>query len=405
MRSFFSAGCIRRPAKRLGIVGACFVLSAPLSAEEIIPRTIPRATLEGHNGPVESLSFSPDGKTLASGSDDKSSKLWDMVTGKNSVTLKEKDPYYWCSVAFSPDGKTLATGGWFNKVKLWNIGACKGTTLLDEHMQCPPTLVVFSPDGKTLASGGKCRGGMKLFDVATSKSTTLITQEGFNPWGVEAMAFTPDGKILASISHHRGIAQWDVATGREITVALKPADKERIKKLIGNLGNANFFEREKASKDLEVMGPLALDMLKQACDHPDAEISSRAARLVDLLVARTVTAKLRVPAVFSPDCKTLAAATSDNGVKLWEVATGKEQASLKGDATGAKSLAFCPDGTILAAGTEDGMIKLWDVSTRKELAAFRGHLKSVCSLAFSPDGKSLASGGEDKTIKLWDVTR
>jgi WD40 repeat protein len=123
-----NAGRILRAAGNLGFVAACLVLSAPLSAQE----RKPQATFLGHTEAIASLSFSPDGKTLASGCRDHSIKLWDVATGRNTTTLKEEDPYLWGSVAFSPDGKMLATGGWFNKVKLWDVGTLlmKGCSVL-----------------------------------------------------------------------------------------------------------------------------------------------------------------------------------------------------------------------------------------------------------------------------------
>jgi WD40 repeat protein len=105
---------------------------------------------------------------------------------------------------------------------------------------------------------------------------------------------------------------------------------------------------------------------------------------------------------FSPDGKTLASGSDDNTIKLWDVATGKEQATLKGHTAWVASVAFSPDGKTLASGG-DTTVRLWDMEG-KELATLKGHTKGVNSVAFSPDGKTLASGSQDKTIKLWDVS-
>jgi WD40 repeat protein len=359
------------------------------------------------------VAISPDGTRLASGSADNTIRFWDVATGKEQASLKAAD--YWVdSVAFSPDGKTLAAGGGGNKVMLWDVGTRKVRTLLDEVSQFASPLVVFSPDGKTLASGGRCIRDIRLWDVTTGKQTATL--KGYDLYGVRALAFSPDSKTLASLGVHGGIKLWDVATGKTVA-ALSSADKERIGKLIRRLGHASFLEREKATAELEAIGPLALGLLKQAAKHRDAEISRRAARLVDVLKARAVTAHSVATAAFSPDGKLLATplweieeingknVVTDKSVKLWDVATGKKHATLQGHTDGVYSLTFSPDGKALAFGSEDGTIKLWDVATDRELAALKGHTAKVEYLTYSADGTMLVSASADKTIKLWDVAK
>jgi WD40 repeat protein len=120
-------------------------------------------------------------------------------------------------------------------------------------------------------------------------------------------------------------------------------------------------------------------------------------------------------AAFSPDGKRVATAIwvveringmnviTENRVKLWEVATGKEQAALK--AAFVSSVVFSPDGKMLATGSEDSQIQLWDVATGKELTTLQGHTDRILSLGYSADGKMLASGSADKTIKLWELAK
>ena len=106
---------------------------------------------------------------------------------------------------------------------------------------------------------------------------------------------------------------------------------------------------------------------------------------------------------FSPDGKMLASGAEDNTVKLWDVETGKNTATLEGHTSWIYSVAFSPDGTTLASGSGDRTIKLWDVATGANISTFEGHGVGVYSVAFSSDGTTLASGSNDKTIKLWDV--
>jgi WD40 repeat protein len=134
--------------------------ASPLSAQE--PKL--RDTLKGHTNHVWSVAFSPDGKTLASGSGDAKIKLWNMASGKNTATLNTYTDYLH-SVAFSPDGKTLASGS-ADQVKLWSVASGKNTATLGHRDGV--ISVAFSPDGKTLASGSLDKT-IKLWDVRSGK--------------------------------------------------------------------------------------------------------------------------------------------------------------------------------------------------------------------------------------------
>jgi cell division protein FtsB len=106
---------------------------------------------------------------------------------------------------------------------------------------------------------------------------------------------------------------------------------------------------------------------------------------------------------FSPDGQRLASASTDNTVRIWEVASGKELLTLKGHTKGVCSVAFSPDGRRLASASHDQTVKLWDSATGKELLAFKGHTDSVVHVVFSPDGQCLASASYDKTVTLWSA--
>ncbi|MGI8502529.1 MAG: AAA-like domain-containing protein [Hassallia sp.] len=169
------------------------------------------ATLTGHKDGVNSATYSPDGKTLVSTSVDKTIKLWNVATGKEISTLTgHKDVVN--SVAYSPDGKTLASAGVGNSIKLWNIDTGKEISTLTGHRYTPKDLV-FSPDGKTLASASD-DSSIKLWNVGTKKEIFTLTGHGKS---VHRVVYSPDGKTLASASDDSSIKLWNVATGKEIS--------------------------------------------------------------------------------------------------------------------------------------------------------------------------------------------
>ena len=163
-----------------------------------------RNRLEGHTSWVRSVSFSPDGKRLASGSHDKTIKLWNLATGNQISTLKGHT--LWVnSVSFSPDGKTLASASDDNTIKLWNLATGKEISTLTGHTSWVNS-VSFSPDGKTLASGSY-DNTIKVWNLATGEHITTLTGHTSS---VNSVSFSPDGKTLASGSHDNTIKVWNL---------------------------------------------------------------------------------------------------------------------------------------------------------------------------------------------------
>ncbi|OBQ21923.1 ribosome assembly protein 4, partial [Anabaena sp. AL93] len=165
-------------------------------------------TLKGHEGYVRSVGFSPDGKKLASGSKDKTIKIWDVTTGKVLNTLKGHESEVW-SVRFSPDGQQLASGSNDKTIKIWDVTTGKVLNTLKGH-ESEVISVGFSPDGKKLASGRNDKT-IKIWNVTTGK--LLNTLKGHES-EVRSVGFSPDGKKLASGSKDKTIKIWDVTTGK-----------------------------------------------------------------------------------------------------------------------------------------------------------------------------------------------
>jgi len=328
--------------------------------------------LENHDGFVVTTSFSPDGKTLASGSWDNTIKLWDRQTGKELRTLTGHDAVY--AVSFSPDGKTLASSGADSTIKLWNVETGKEIYTIKGHNNKYVFSVSFSPDGKTLASSGADKT-VKLWNVETGKE--IHTLEGHKNF-VMTVSFSPDGKTVASGGWDKTVKLWNVETGKEIRTLR---------------GHKNFVYSVSFSPDGKTLASGGNDKIVKLWDV-DTGKEFKTIKAHDYYIF-TVS--------FSPDGKTLASGSADNTAKLWDVETGTEIRTFYGHDDSVRSLSFSPDGKTLATGSWDTSIKFWNLETSKEIHSLEGHDNSVYGITFSPDGKTLASGSLDTTIKLWNL--
>ncbi len=411
------------------------------------------ALLIGHTGRINSVSFSPDGSTLASGSHDNTVRLWDVAT-QTEIGRLEGHTDAVNSVVFSPDGRTLASRGDDNTLRLWDVDTQTQIHTLEGHTGSVES-VSFSPDGQKLASGGN-DNIVRLWDVDTLTETGRL--EGHTGY-VSSVSFSPDGSTLASGSHDNTVRIWDVATLTEIgvleghtgwvnSVSFSP-DGQTIASG-GNYGDARLW----SSSDVrlwDVVTKTETAILELSSNvtgvsfSPDGQIiayksswgSSVSVYFLDIntqtrtyglnlggsehtwdvlwVVAAQVKKRGRgyswfhtmleehtepVRSVsFSPDSKTIVSGISHGvstagGSFLWDVATQTKIGTL--DTSYVNSVSFSPDSKTIASG-----IFLWDVATQTKI----GTLKTgrVNSVAFSPDGKTIASGSFYDIVSLWDV--
>lgn len=321
-----------------------------------------------HQGPVYGVAYSPDGKTLASGSWDRTVKLWNPETGQGLRTLKAGDLV--SCVAFNPKGTLLACGCENGTIKVWDPAGGSEIQTLRGHKGGVRS-VAFREDGLVLASGSLDHT-VKLWDTGTWKERKTLP--GHQKM-VSSVAFSPDRKLLASGSDDNTIRLWDPVSGQDRGI------------LMGHKGSVRGIAFSSDSKRL-------------ASASADGTV-----KLWDTEMRKekqTFSSESPDSVAFSPDGKTLACGDGSGPVLLWDLTSGKQPRPLSGHKGDVHSLAFRPDGKTLASGSHDNTIKLWDLSTGQEQLTPKGHAGSVASVSFSPDGKVLASGSNDQTVKLWD---
>ncbi len=330
-------------------------------------------TLKGHSGRVASLSFSPDGRTLATAGTDRTVRLWSLTSIEPKVLESHRSNVL--SVSFSPDGKTIASGSSDRTVKLWNAQNGSEIKTFLGH-QGAVTSVSFAPDGKLLASASGDRT-IKLWDIA---SNTEIKSFSGHRSGIDSVVFRPDGKILASAALDKTVKLWDAATGIEIKTLTE--HRERVRSIV-------------FSPDGKTLASAGNDRTIIFWDLNNLKSPPRRIRQAH---------NSRITSIrFSPDGKTLASSCDDSTIKLWDAATGTEIQTLKGHGTWVKSISFSRDGKTLASASFDRTIKLWNVADGKEIASFEGHRDRVNDVSISPDGKTLVSASEDATVRIWNL--
>jgi WD40 repeat protein len=350
-------------------------------------------TLQGHTGWIWAVTFSPDGKTLASCSHDSLIRLWDVQSidfeRSNPANLAEADDSShlpvtclntlrghsrraW-TIAFSPDGQLLASGSDDQTIRLWNAHSGTCLVVLQGHTG-GVTSVRFSPNGQILASGSE-DSSIRLWSV--DRGTTLKTLQGHTRW-VRTVAFSPDGQTLATGSDDRTVRLWEVKTGT------------CRQTLPGHTGWVTSLSFSPNGQTL-------------ASGSEDASVrlwSVQDGTCFKLLQGHS---SCVWDVAFNPNGQTLASGSADLSARLWDIQDGSCLKTFQGQTSGITSVSFSPDGSMLASGSYDALVRLWDVQQETCSKDLPGHTNWIWAVEFCPNGQMVASGSNDQTVRLWDA--
>lgn len=338
----------------------------------------PLLTLKADTARVNSISFSPDGRWLVSGSSDHTIRVWQIPSG-NTHRLMLGHRGEVDVVRFSPDGTIVASGSSDRTLRLWEAATGKELRVLGSFVDGILSALAVSSDGQTLISGSD-DGSVRVWNRSTQECQfTLHAQDNY----IFSVAFSPDGQSFASASLDKSICVWSTKTGT------------LIHRLEGYQHGGHHGE------------------VTTVAYHPTEPIlasgsSDRTLCLWDRETGRCLQ-QLRSPGgaiwgiAFSPDGERIASACSSGSVYVWSVKEKKVVQELRHQQDIIWAVAFSPDGKQIASAGFGGNIRIWDVESSNPVHAELPHGGWVRSLAFSPDSQQLLSTGDNQEVCLWDL--
>ncbi|MEH1965564.1 nSTAND1 domain-containing NTPase [Nostoc sp.] len=329
-----------------------------------------RNTLEAHSDSVNTVSFSPNGQFIASGSNDKTVRLWRRDGSPLTQKPLQGHTDNVTCVTFSPDSKMIASGSEDKTVRIWGLNG-KQIAIFKQAHNDTITNVSFSSNGQTIASGS-ADGTVKLWNL---QGKLIATPKG-NQKSITSISFSPDGKMFASVGEDGTVKFWNL-NGKEIKTLNKSSDSPSAK-----ISSVQFSSD---SQTITTIGRSSLQLW-----HSNGTLK----KSIDLYTSAIVS--------LSPDGKTIASGGDSSKVISLMSVPGQNyyqqrQFDLEGHRNAVTSLSFSPDGKMIASGSKDNTVKLWNIENRDFKTSDLSQLNNV---SFNPDGQIIAAISRNN-IKLW----
>ncbi|KIM21760.1 hypothetical protein M408DRAFT_80079, partial [Serendipita vermifera MAFF 305830] len=424
-----------------------------------------QSVLLGHTDVVKCVAFSPDGRRVASGSQDKTIRVWDGETGEVVAGPFSGHTFWVNSVAFSPDGRHIASGSHDTTIRVWDAETGEVVAGPFNGHTDPVQSVAFSSNGRRVVSGSMDMS-IRIWDRDTGEmvagpfighsdwvNSTEFSYDGrhivsgssdktVRVWNAEtgevvagpfvghtesvcSVGFSPDGRRVVSGSHDCTALVWDAESGgvvagpfkghvRWVTSVSFSPDGRYIVSGSGD-GSVQLWDAETGEV---IAGPFGghTDLIRSVVFSPDARrivscSDDMTIRIWDAGAGKTISSgpdghTNNINSVaFSPNGRRIVSGSVDRTIRVWDSETGELVAGpFEGHISRVRSVTFSPDGQRIVSGSDDGTIRVWDAGTGEVVAGpFEGHTSWVNSAAFSPDGRRIVSGSDDGTIRVWDA--
>ncbi|KAG7403810.1 Vegetative incompatibility protein HET-E-1 [Fusarium oxysporum f. sp. rapae] len=329
-------------------------------------------TLEGHGDKVRSVVFSYDSTKVASGSHDKTIRIWDAETGECKRVLEGHGSSV-SSVVFSYDSKKVASASDDKTIRIWDAETSECKRVLKGHGSSVSS-VVFSHDSKKVASGSYDET-IRIWNPEKGECERVLKGHGDL---VRSVVFSHDSTKVASSSHDKTIRIWNAETG----------ECERVLKGHGDLVSSVVF-----SHDSTKVASGSLDKTIRIWDTETGECK----RVLEGHKNDVMSL------VFSHDSTKVASGSWDKTIRIWNAEKGECERVLKGHGSSVSSVVFSHESKKVASGSLDKTIRIWDGEIGKCERVLEGHSDWVSSVVFSYDSKKVASASDDKTIRIWNA--
>ncbi|KAG8947601.1 hypothetical protein FRC03_000987 [Tulasnella sp. 419] len=338
-------------------------------------------TLTGHYDQVQAVAYSPNGRVIASGSDDKRVIIWDSRTGAQIHSLEGHSEKV-LAVAFSPNGSLIASGSHDNSVRIWSSVTGILIHTLRGHSGAV-TAVSFSPVVSIVASGSSDKT-VALWDSGTGSRIRILRDLSEWSWTI---SFSPDGTHIASKSSNSSIIIWDTDSGAVVS-KLKQNESSHTQSIMYFIAFSPDGIHLISAYDKEVI----------IWDYKSRSISKRLEGEAYCVA-------------FSPDGRFIVTGRGNGHIVTWDIIKGSQIGIFRGHTRAVVSIAISPDGFQIVTGSYDHTVAVWDMRSSWESPEAnndsdeRIHGRAVCFLVFSPYGNRLVSGAKDNTLAIWDVER